>query len=154
MLINQGGNDGGSNTNQWDWLQSMEETQFENVGEVDKNYRIRISDMKLTMVLAWAMKPYLILHELAHYITFCYPSHYRLNRGEVKLSLAQYKDLFAGHGACYMAIFTRLVIDFMYVDEKEIYDSLDDAGLHYFPIESIQFKDVENGITQYVKNSK
>lgn len=153
VIVLTKGQDGDTDTKKWDWLQDMDDEKFEEVGVADKEYRLKISDMKLTMILSWAMKPYLILHELAHYITFCYPTSYRLNRGEVKLSLAQYRDLFSGHGSCYMAIFVRLIIDFMYVDEEYLYNSLNESGLHYFPIKSIRMKDVEKGITKYLENA-
>jgi hypothetical protein len=149
-MINQEGSDKKEN-GVWDWLQKMDDIQYEKVGEIDKGYKIRISDMKLIMVMDWAMSPEILLHELAHYISFCHPTPYRLNKGELKLSFSQYEDIFCGHGSAYMAVFSRLLIDYMYLDEAHLQDSIQAAGLSYFPIRSIRVDDLTHGITSYIK---
>jgi len=141
--------DDDGDASEWDWLQKADEAKFENVGKINQNYRLRISDMRLVMIMEWAMNGRVLIHELGHYINFTLPTPYRMNRGEYKLNYSQYEELFSGHGAAYMAIYARLLIDFYYVDEEFLYDSLNDSGLCWFPIKSISVKDVTEGITQY-----
>jgi len=134
----------------WEWLQNTSEDNFEIVGELDKSPRIKISGMKLTMALEWAMTPQLLLHEIAHYIAFCLPTPYRLNRGEKKMSFLEYEGVFSGHGALYMAIFSKLLIDFMYIKREPLYRSIQESGLECFEIKSLKPQDVNDAISIYL----
>lgn len=135
----------------WGWLTEPDKDDFQTIGELDQGNRIKISAMKLDMVMSWAMNNHILLHELAHYIQFVHPTAYRLNRGEYRLNYDQYEEIFAGHGAAYMSTFARILIDFGFYKEEAIYDSLEDNGICYFPIRSIRLKDLDEGITQYCK---
>lgn len=145
--------DGKKDDTQWGWLTGANEDKFEVVGEVNDGYRLRISDMRLEMVMSWAMNGHTLLHELAHYIQFVQPTPYRLNRGEVLLNFNEYEEIFAGHGAAYMAVFSRLLIDFFNVNQESLYDSIREAELLWFPIKSIKTEDVTEGITKYCKKN-
>lgn len=143
-----------ADVSKWGWLTKADEARFEKVGTINSGYRLRISDMRLVMVMEWAMNAPILLHELAHYITFISPTPYRLNRGEHKLSFKQYEELFAGHGAVYMAVFARLLIDFHRIKASSLYESLDASGLNWFPIDNITTQGVTNGITKYCNKWK
>ncbi len=133
----------------WGWLGRAGEDQFERVGVINDGYRLRISDMRLEMVMSWAMNAKILLHEIAHYINFVHPTPYRVNNGEFTLNYDQYEEIFAGHGAAYMAVFSRLLIDFHYINEEALYDNLNSSGLAWFPIKSIRVEDLTEGITSY-----
>jgi hypothetical protein len=146
--------DGKKDDTQWGWLAKANEDKFEKVGDLPAEYKLRISDMRLEMVMSWAMNAHILLHELAHYIQFIQPTPYRLNRGEVLLNFNEYEEIFAGHGAAYMAVFSRLLIDFYHVNEESLYDSIREAELLWFPIKSVKVSDITEGITKYCKRNK
>jgi len=143
--------DGKEDGDSWGWLNKAGEERFERIGVINDGYRLRISDMRLVMIMSWAMNAHTLLHEIAHYITFVSPTSYRLNRGDYKLSYVEYEEIFAGHGAAYMAVFARLLIDFFYVEENYLYDNLRESGLKWFPIKSVRARDINDGITKYCK---
>jgi hypothetical protein len=135
----------------WSWLNTAEEDTFQTLGELNVSPRIKISSMHLEMVMSWAMNNVILLHELAHYIHFLMPTPYRLNRGPYRLTFDEYEEIFAGHGSSYMAIFVRLLIDFGMYKEDALYESLDEAGIWWFPIEKLTVDSFTRGITKYCK---
>lgn len=82
------------------------------------------------------------------------PTKYKMNKGAVNLNYKQYSNIFSGHGALYMAIFSRLLIDFAYMKEAPLYESIKEAGLAWFPIKSLKVKDVDQGIERYLSYIK
>jgi len=110
--------------------------------------------MRLTMAMSWAMNAPVLLHELSHYITFMLPTEYKINKGKVHLNYNTYSLIFAGHGALYMAVFSRVLIDFYYVKEESLYESIIEAKLDWFPIKSLKIKDINTGIENYCDKIK
>jgi hypothetical protein len=138
--------------NNWGWLRNVEDMEFEDVGipYSGKNDGLRISGMQLTMIMAWALSAPVIIHEVSHYIEFTNPNPYRLNQGKHRLSFNEYENIFAGHGASFVSIYARGLIDFYGVKEDDVYDSLEESGLSHFFVKSIKSQDIIKGMDDYV----
>ncbi|MEG3765101.1 hypothetical protein [Alteromonas sp. 14N.309.X.WAT.G.H12] len=136
----------------WGWLRRANDTSYEKIGQrTEASSGVRISAMRLTIQLSWALTAPIIIHEICHYIDFITPNPYRINQGKHRLSFRDYEHLFAGHGASYTSIFARALIDFYGVDEQEMYESLKAADLWHFWIKSIAVKDIIEGMDHYVE---
>jgi hypothetical protein len=137
----------------WGWLRNVDAMEFENVTTpyTGKKDGLRISAMSLTMIMSWALSEPVIIHEVSHYIDFTTPNPYRLNKGKYRLSFNEYQKIFAGHGASFVSIFARALIDFYEVNEDEVYQSLEDARIDHFYIKSIQLSDIVKGMDEYVR---
>lgn len=127
---------------------------FEKLGVVYDGYKLRISDMRLVIMLSWGMNESVILHELAHYIEFMTPSAYRINKGEIVLSFNEYSILYAGHGACFVSVYARLLIDFYYVDEEWLYSSLSSTDLYWFKLKDLKTETMNLAIKKYILNKR
>lgn len=130
----------------WDFLHTNEPI-YDVIGRLDKSNRVVFSGMSITIVMAWGMNPLVLIHELAHYFTFCLATDYRLNRGDVRLSFKEYTEVFSGHGTLYMGVFARMLIQFGYIKESWLYDSWDQARLKYIFTENLTKEAIDEGIT-------
>lgn len=135
----------------FNWLNDNSESEYEKLGSVNSSPRVIFTGMKITMIMSWAMNSRILIHELAHYFTFCIPTSYRLNKGEVSLSFKQYEELFCGHGLLYMGVYARMLVKFYHIKEDWLLDSWDDAGLKYITIDDLKLDAVEKAITGHYK---
>jgi hypothetical protein len=136
----------------WSWLHDLDNDNYETIGEKPPE-PISIGGMRLVIIAEWAMNPYVLLHELAHYITFCLPTPYQLNKGEETLSFNQYEQIFSSHGTLYCSVFAHLLTKFMYVDPDWLYETLTDQKIDFFPIKRFDTPQITRDLTQYIKNS-
>jgi hypothetical protein len=132
-----------------------EPDNYDDLGSIQspKEY-VSISNMEFNFAMNWGLNPYVILHELAHYIQFCTPTKYVLNQGKMPLSFKTYQNLFAGHGASFTGVFARLLIDFAYIDEKDLHRSLDAANLQYIHLKDISPDAVDEAIEDFIENKQ
>ncbi len=140
------------NKGAWSWLINVDNTSHERVGErsTKKEDGLRISALSLTMIMDWALSAPVIIHEVSHYIDFVTPNPYRLNKGTHRLSFKEYETVFAGHGASFVSIFARALIDFYGVNEDDMYDSLNASDLDHFYIKTIKTEDIIKGMDRYI----
>ena len=136
----------------FNWLNDNSESEYEKLGHINSIPRVIFTGMKITMIMSWAMNSRILIHELAHYFTFCIPTSYRLNKGEVSLSFKQYEELFCGHGLLYMGVYARMLVKFYHIKEDWLLNSWDEAGLKYITIDDLKLDDVEKAITGHYKS--
>lgn len=144
------GGDGGEKPN-FNWLHDIGQSEYEKLGDINTAPRVVFTGMKITMIMSWAMNARILIHELAHYFTFCIPTSYRLNKGEISLSFKQYQELFCGHGLLYMGVYARMLVKFYHVKEDWLLSSWDEAGLKYIAIDDLNLESVERAITGHYK---
>ena len=64
------------------------------------------------------MQIYIILHELAHYITFITPIPLRFTDACTQMTQKDYAVIFSGHGILYATVLFHLLEKFHYCDRK------------------------------------
>lgn len=133
------------------WLHDNGPATWETLGTQDKSDKLRIDKMELEFVTTWGMNPYILLHELAHYITFCLPIGVKLNAGKVRLSYKEYEMLFAGHGALYVGVFRYLLIKFGQIEPAWLDETLIRARVKYINIESLSPQEIDKELLFYAK---
>lgn len=128
---------------------------YDNLGDIHapKEY-ISISNMSFNFAMDWGLNPYVILHELAHYIQFCMPSRYMLNQGQVPLSYTSYQTLFAGHGAAFAGVFARLLIDFAYINEEDVHRTLSKYEVQFVDTKEITLASMDKAIERFIENKQ
>lgn len=142
----------GAAEGEWDWLHKSSERNFARARDVFTG-SLSIKSMSLNFVLTWGLSYEILIHELSHYIAFVMDTPYRLNVGERPLSFNEYKDIFAGHGALYIGIFSFLLIKFLHYNEVELHQSLDNSGLSYVVVKELSPVGITRAIESYIKNS-
>jgi hypothetical protein len=150
-ILSEGGKQEGG---EWDWLHKPQPDTHDYIGDVDRGFRVTISKLRLVMIMSWGLTPYFMLHELAHYIAFCMPLSYRLNKGEMHLSFNEYQDIFAGHGLFYMGVFCHLLTRFANLKADWLYGTLDEAGIEYIIFDDLSVHTIEKAITGHVKKNE
>lgn len=131
------------------WLIESDKDTFQKIGTIDDSPRIKISDMELTFSLDWGMNETILLHEIAHYISFIVPTSYRLNRGKINLSLDMYTKIFSSHGALFMASFAFLLIRFHNVKKESLYQSLNENNIDHFELDGLSLENFEKALDKY-----
>ena len=117
-------------------------------------FKLSISQMSLHFAAEWALSPSVVIHELCHYITFCLPSPYLLNRGPIQVSWDEYQTLFAGHGAVWSGIYYRGLIDHAYYNEEELYASAQEHGLQFIKTPTLKISDINDAITKFLEKKQ
>jgi hypothetical protein len=124
---------------------------YEFIGDSgEKPFRLSISNLRLTFITSWGLTEHILIHEIAHYISFMMPTPYLIGTGPEKINQKEYDLLFSGHGMLYVSIFTRLMIDFCNINNNSIYQSLDDDGIRYFKIKNLKPEHITNTITENI----
>lgn len=142
---------GKSDSNVFSWLHANAATEgnWERVGLTDRSPRIKIDSMELCFVTTWGMNPYILLHELSHYIAFCMPVKAKLNQGGRRFSFKEYEKMFGGHGIFFMGVFRCLLIMFGNVRKDWLDASLDSNKVKYLSVDRFNVADFEKAIDGY-----
>lgn len=133
------------------WLHEQNPALWEKVGHFDTSDKLKIEKMELEFVTSWGMNPYILLHELGHYLAFCLPLKTKLNRGKWRLSYKEYEVLFAGHGALYMGVFRYLLINFGRVDQAWLDGTLTQSRVKYINIENLDVENIDDTVLDFAK---
>lgn len=130
-------------------------TLFERIKKpIEEADVITLSDFSLKFPLSWGMTKMILTHEVAHYVTFVYPTMYKINRGEEKINFKEYSILFAGHGALYCAIYLYLLWRFNVYPRNELYASFQQSGVPYFELDNLDVHHVNERLIDFVKSGR
>lgn len=117
-------------------------------------FKLGLSQLSLHFAADWALSPQVVIHELSHYITFCLPSPYQLNRGPIRMSWDDYQTLFAGHGAVWSGIYFRALIDHAYFKADQLYQNAEEAGLLFIKTPTLKINDVNDAISHFLEKNQ
>lgn len=79
---------------------------------------IDMEGLSLNLLETWGMQIDIILHELAHYITFITPIPLRFTDACTQMTQKDYAVIFSGHGILYATVLFHLLEKFHYCDRK------------------------------------
>lgn len=122
--------------------------------EIKNGNFVSIDNMEFNFAMNWGLNPYVIIHEISHYVQFCMPTRYMINQGELPLSFNSYQELFAGHGAIFTGVFAKLLITFMHIDEDDLYRSLKKSNLSFIRIDDLSPCGVDTAIKSFIENKQ
>lgn len=142
---------GKAEPNAFSWLHSSAATagSWEQVGKIDRSPRIRIDNMELCFVTAWGMNPYILLHELSHYIVFCMPIKAKLNQSRRRFSFKEYEKMFSGHGILFMGVFRCLLLMFAHLNKDWLDESLKASKINFLSVDRFNVHDFEKAVDEY-----
>lgn len=138
-----------------DLIQSPSKSTYERMeAGTTQPFKLSLSQLSLHFAADWALSPQVVIHELCHYVAFCLPTPYLLNRGPVKMSWDDYQTLFAGHGAVWSGIYFRALIDYAYCNESQLYQSAEEHGLLFIKTSTLKISDINDAIATFLEKKQ